>query len=81
RNPIRFFGHIRETFLLAFSTNSSAATMPVTVRTAEENLRVRPSLAQLVVPLGATVNMGGNGAVSGAGNHFHGPDVPDGAAG
>ena len=70
RNPIRFFGHIRETFLLAFSTNSSAATMPVTVRTAEENLRVRPSLAQLVVPLGATVNMGGTALYQGLATIF-----------
>lgn len=70
RNPIRFFGHIRETFLLAFSTNSSAATMPVTVRTAEENLRIRPSLAQLVVPLGATVNMGGTALYQGLATIF-----------
>ncbi len=59
RNPLRFLGRIREPFLLAFSTNSSAATMPVTVKNAEDRLGVRRSIAQLVVPLGATVNMGG----------------------
>ncbi|MDZ7803126.1 dicarboxylate/amino acid:cation symporter [Thiohalophilus sp.] len=70
RNPFRFFGQIREAFLLAFSTNSSAATMPVTVRSAEENLKVRPSLAQLVVPLGATVNMGGTALYQGLATIF-----------
>ena len=37
----------------------SAATMRITVKTAEEVLKVRPSLAQFIVPLGATMNMGG----------------------
>ncbi|HKJ70425.1 MAG TPA: dicarboxylate/amino acid:cation symporter [Gammaproteobacteria bacterium] len=70
RNPWRFFAGIREAFLLAFSTNSSAATMPVTVRSAEEQLRIRPSLAQLVVPLGATVNMGGTALYQGLATIF-----------
>jgi Na+/H+-dicarboxylate symporter len=59
RNPVTFLQGIREPMLLGFSTNSSAATMPVTVKAAEESLNVRPSLAQLIVPLGATMNMGG----------------------
>lgn len=59
RNPLTFLKAIREPLLLGFSTNSSAATMPVTVKTAEEALSVRPSLSQFVVPLGATINMGG----------------------
>ena len=59
RNPLEMLRAIREPFLLGFSTNSSAATMPVTVKTAEEVLKVRPSLAQFIVPLGATMNMGG----------------------
>jgi Na+/H+-dicarboxylate symporter len=59
RNPVGMLRAIREPFLLGFSTNSSAATMPVTVKTAEEQLKVRPSLSQFIVPLGATINMGG----------------------
>ncbi|MBO6634287.1 dicarboxylate/amino acid:cation symporter [Parvibaculum sp.] len=59
RNPLEMLRSIREPFLLGFSTNSSAATMPVTVKTAEEVLKVRPSLSQFIVPLGATMNMGG----------------------
>jgi Na+/H+-dicarboxylate symporter len=45
--------------LLAFSTSSSAAVMPLSIKTAEEGLGVRPSIAQFVVPIGATVNMDG----------------------
>jgi Na+/H+-dicarboxylate symporter len=57
RNPLRFFGAIREPVLLAFSTNSSAATMPLTLQTAEEKLNIKPSVARFVIPLGTTVNM------------------------
>jgi len=70
RNPLRFFTGIREPFLLAFSTNSSAATMPVTVKSAEEQLGVRRSISQLVVPLGATVNMGGTALYQGLATLF-----------
>ncbi len=61
----RFFIAIREPFLLAFSTDSSAATMPITIKSAEEKLRVRPSLAQFIIRLGATVNMGGTALYQG----------------
>jgi Na+/H+-dicarboxylate symporter len=44
---------------MAFSTSSSAAVMPLSIRTAEEKLGVRPSISQFVVPLGATINMNG----------------------
>ncbi len=63
--PARFLSAIREPFLLGFSTNSSAATMPITIRAAEEKLRVRPSLSQFIIPLGATVNMGGTALYQG----------------
>jgi len=70
RNPVEFLFGIREAFLLAFSTNSSAATMPITVKAAEESLRIRPSIAQFVVPLGATVNMGGTALYQGLATLF-----------
>ncbi|MBI1362557.1 MAG: cation:dicarboxylase symporter family transporter [Proteobacteria bacterium] len=54
-----FFRTIREAQLVAFSTSSSAATMPVTMRIAQEKLGLRPSIPQLVIPLGTTVNMDG----------------------
>jgi len=58
-SPGKFLGATRENLLLAFSTSSSAAVMPVTMRTAEEGLKVRSTTARFVIPLGTTVNMGG----------------------
>lgn len=61
RNPLDFFSKIRAVQLLAFSTSSSAATMPFTMQTAEERLNVDPAISRFVVPLGATINMDGTG--------------------
>ena len=44
---------------MAFTTSSSAATLPVTTRCVEQNLGVRPHVSSFVLPLGATVNMDG----------------------
>lgn len=70
RSPLKFLVDIREPMLLAFSTDSSAATMPVTIRAAEENLQVRPSTSQLVVPIGATMNMSGTACYHGLATIF-----------
>lgn len=59
RSPLKFLSAVREAQLLAFSTSSSAAVMPLSIRTAEKKLGVSPSISQFVVPLGATVNMDG----------------------
>ncbi|WMW22260.1 dicarboxylate/amino acid:cation symporter [Methanolobus mangrovi] len=59
KNPINFLRSIRDVLLLAFSTSSSAAVMPLSIKTAEENMGVRPSISQFVIPLGATINMNG----------------------
>ncbi len=59
RHPLRFLRQIGEAMLLAFSTSSSAATMPLSMRIAEERLHVDPSISRFVIPLGATVNMAG----------------------
>lgn len=59
RMPLEFLRSIREVQLLAFSTSSSASTMPFSIKAAEENLNVRPDISRLVIPLGATVNMDG----------------------
>lgn len=59
KNPITFLNTIRDVLLLAFSTSSSAAVMPLSIKTAEENIGVRPSISQFVIPLGATINMNG----------------------
>ncbi|WP_228743323.1 dicarboxylate/amino acid:cation symporter [Marinobacter sp. F4218] len=57
--PFRFLKDSRDVLLLAFSTSSSAAVMPLSIRTAEDKLGVRPSVSQFVIPLGATINMNG----------------------
>lgn len=59
QSPRLFMKHARDVLLLAFSTSSSAAVMPLSIRTAQEKLGVRPSIAQFVIPLGATINMNG----------------------
>ena len=59
RSPWTFFLQIREVPLLAFSTSSSAAVMPLSMKVAEEKLSVSREVSQFVIPLGATVNMDG----------------------
>lgn len=59
RPVLAFARAVRPAQLLAFSTSSSAAVMPLSLRTAQEELKVDPGTAQFVVPLGATVNMDG----------------------
>jgi Na+/H+-dicarboxylate symporter len=45
--------------LLAFSTSSSAAVMPISIKTAEEEMKVKPEVSQFIIPMGATINMDG----------------------
>ncbi|MCQ6963514.1 dicarboxylate/amino acid:cation symporter [Methanolobus chelungpuianus] len=59
KGPLGFMSSIRDVLLLAFSTSSSAAVMPLSIKTAEEKVGVRPSISQFVIPLGATINMNG----------------------
>lgn len=59
RNPIDFFTKIAGLQLLAFSTSSSAAVMPVSIQTATENLGIRKNIAEFIIPVGATINMDG----------------------
>jgi len=58
-SPVRFLKEARDTLLLAFSTSSSAAVMPLSMQTAEKRLGVQSAVAQFVIPLGATINMTG----------------------
>lgn len=69
-NPWSFLRSAREVMLLAFSTSSSAAVMPLSIQTAEEKLGVRPSISQFVIPLGATINMNGTALYQGAATVF-----------
>jgi Na+/H+-dicarboxylate symporter len=58
-SPAAFMKAIREVQLLAFSTSSSAAVMPLSMQAAEEKLKVDPPIVRFVIPLGATINMDG----------------------
>jgi len=53
------FAMMKDAQLLAFSTSSSAAAMPLSIKTAEEKLKVKPKVSQFIIPLGATINMDG----------------------
>ena len=59
RNPAAVMRRLAEPLLLAFSTASSSATLPVTMNAVQENLNVDKRVSSFVLPLGATVNMDG----------------------
>ena len=61
-NPYRYMGKVKEAILLAFSTASSAATLPVSMEVSEHKGGVRRESAGFVLPLGATVSMDGTAA-------------------
>lgn len=65
RSPATFFKGIAPAQLLAFSTSSSAATLPVTMECVEENLGVDKEVTSFVLPIGATINMDGTSVYQG----------------
>lgn len=60
-----FFKAIRRAQTIAFSTSSSAATLPVTIECCQENLGISKSVTSFVLPLGATINMDGTALYQG----------------
>lgn len=64
-NPITFFKGIFPAAAVAFSTSSSAGTLPVTMKNTEENLGVSKETSSFVLPLGATINMDGTAIYQG----------------
>lgn len=69
-NPLVFLRKMREALLVAFSTSSSGATLPVTLRTVEHKLGVQNNVASFAVPLGATINMDGTAIMQGVATVF-----------
>ncbi len=69
-NPMTFLKKMRSVQLFAFSTSSSNATIPITLRTAEKRLGVDNSTASFVVPFGATINMDGTAIMQGVATVF-----------
>lgn len=58
-NPMQFIKSILPAQMLSFSTASSAATLPVSLKCAKENLGVKQEVAQFVLNIGSTINMDG----------------------
>lgn len=65
-NPLEFFRKIRLVILTAFSTSSSNATLPTTMRVAQQRLGIPQEVSAFVLPLGATMNMNGTALFEGA---------------
>jgi len=65
KSPFWYFKGVRESTLTAFVTRSSSATLPVTMRVAQENLGVSEGISSFVLPLGATINMDGTALYQG----------------
>jgi Na+/H+-dicarboxylate symporter len=65
KKPSFFFKGISPAQLVAFSTSSSAATLPVTMERVEEHLGVKKEVSSFVLPIGATVNMDGTSLYQG----------------
>ncbi len=69
-SPLVFLRKMRTVQVFAFSTSSSNATIPVTLRTVEKRLGVDNSTASFVVPFGATINMDGTAIMQGVATVF-----------
>jgi Na+/H+-dicarboxylate symporter len=65
KSPKQFLKSILPAQLLAFSTSSSAATLPISLQCAEENLKIKKEITGFVLPLGATINMDGTSCYQG----------------
>jgi dicarboxylate/amino acid:cation (Na+ or H+) symporter, DAACS family len=65
RRPVEFFRGIREVMLTAFSTSSSNATLPTSIRVTNENLKVNPDITSFVLTVGATANQNGTALYEG----------------
>ncbi|OUR72190.1 dicarboxylate/amino acid:cation symporter [Methylophaga sp. 41_12_T18] len=69
-SPVHFLKKIRNAQVFAFSTASSNATIPVTLRTVTERMGVNNSVASFTVPFGATINMDGTAIMQGVATVF-----------
>ena len=69
-NPMTFFKKMKNVILFAFSTSSSAATIPITLKTVTDELGVKKDVSSFVVPVGATINMDGTAIMQGLATMF-----------
>lgn len=64
-SPVRFFRNIQEAMVTAFSTSSSNATLPTSLKVAEENLRLPTHVSRFVLTIGSTANQNGTALFEG----------------
>lgn len=77
-NPIVFFRKMMTPMTFAFSVSSSSASIPIVLKTVQNDLGVSPSIASFVIPMGATINMDGTAIMQGIATVFiaHAYHVP-----
>lgn len=68
--PLHFFKGFSPAIVVAFSTSSSNATLPISMETAQKNLNVPKNISSFVQPLGATINMDGTAIMQGVATIF-----------
>jgi DAACS family dicarboxylate/amino acid:cation (Na+ or H+) symporter len=65
KNPLAFFGQVRDPMVVAFSTASSNATLPISLRAAETELKLPRKISRFVLTVGATANQNGTALFEG----------------
>ena len=69
-NPVKFFQNLKDVVIFTFSTSSSSASIPFTLKAAEEKYGIDKSIGTFTVPLGATINMDGTAIMQGCATFF-----------
>ncbi len=69
-NPVKFFHNLKDVVVFTFSTSSSSASIPFTLKAAEEKYGIDKSISTFTVPLGATINMDGTAIMQGCATFF-----------
>ena len=69
-NPIKLLSSIKKVLVFAFASSSSNATLPVTMETCKNELKIKPSIVSFVIPLGTTINMDGTAIMQGVATVF-----------
>ena len=69
-NPTKFFINIKEVIVFTFSTSSSSASIPFTLKAATEKCGINKSISSFTIPLGATINMDGTAIMQGCATFF-----------
>ena len=69
-NPVKFFKNLEDVVIFTFSTSSSSASIPFTLKAAEGKYGIDKSISTFTVPLGATINMDGTAIMQGCATFF-----------